>query len=94
MKAENLNGEDECGLERFAQLIKNANTNLALQKLNDYGLIDEELNNSVKDCPSPTKELKLSPVKKEVFRKPSDGDKRMPIQKNPFKLKLKAQLGL
>lgn len=94
MRAEYLNCEDQTGLERFSQLIRNANANLAKQKLSDYGLIDEDLGNSIQYSPSPVKEHKVFPVKKEVFRKPSDGDKKLPSQMNPFKLKLKAQLGL
>ncbi len=94
MKAEQLNCEYQTGLEKFSQLIRNANANLAKQKLNDYGLVDKDLGMSDENSPSPLKTLNVFPVKKEVYRKTSDGDKRLPSQINPFKLKLKVQLGL
>jgi len=94
MKAEQFNCEDQFGLEKFSQLIRTANANLAKQKLSDYGLVNEDLGMTVENSPCPIKELKVFPVKKEVYRKTSDGDKRLPSQMNPFKLKLKAQLGL
>ncbi len=95
MRAENSTVESSSSLEEFARMIYDYNRNIACEKLKRYGLESE-----VKEYPNAeairfketNADVKLEV--KEKNSKVSSDNIRKPVFKNPFKQKLKIQMGL
>ena len=95
MRADNSNGIFTCNLENFAQMLLTTNANLAYQKLSAYGLISERVMTSeIREIPLIEKSKNVLLGDKEAEMKYTCEDRKKKIMKNPFKQKLKLQLGL
>jgi hypothetical protein len=95
MRADNSNIMSLSNLEEFARMIFDHNRNLACEKLRSYGLEAE-----VKDYPK-AEMIPLKEKSADVLLGVSEGNCkvfseniRKPVLKNPFKQKLKIQMGL
>jgi hypothetical protein len=95
MRADNSNGIFSCNLEDFAQMLLKTNANLAYQKLSAYGLINERVMvREIREIPLIEKSKDVLLGDKEAEMKYPCEERKKKIMKNPFKQKLKLQLGL